>query len=354
MNYQEIYIELENAVGENNLQNVADMLAYHSDLNLNDESLYRLNPPLCRAAKKGYYEMCKLLIEHGANVNYTKDRLFSPLWAASSGNHLEIVKLLIENGADIDSYENSVTSALNEAATKGHFAIVRYLIEKGADINRLAITLLHSPLDCSIAYKHNEVSVFLRENGALSNIEHDYVWSETGGGISQHIDWNIGRVIPNKFNEMGSGVFNRLAVVNRGNNSLLFSVGNFQYTNPYMEFVIVLPFGWNPYSKMEKTQFPYMVMKELTNQVRNGRTFSDGDFISKTENGFNTISWPKKLAGFYVVDYIYSDTADQYSNKEDMVNLYTLIPVKATQKGYSEQSLEKLKSKKWKALELNL
>jgi len=60
------------------------------------------------------------------------------------------------------------------------------------------------------------------------------------------------------------------------------------------------------------------------------------------------------LAGFYVVDYIYSDTADQYSNKEDMVNLYTLIPVKATQKGYSEQSLEKLKSKKWKALELNL
>ena len=354
MNYQEIYIELENAVGENNLLNVAEIFANHPDLNLNDESLYRLNPPLCRAAKKGYYEMCKLLIQHGADVNYTKDRLFSPLWAASSGNHLEIVKLFMENGADIDSYENSITSALNEAAVKGHFDIVRYLIEKGADINRLITTMLYSPLDRSIAYDHNEISIFLKEKGALSNIRHDYVWSETGGGISQHIDRNIGRVIPNKFNETESGVFNRLAVVNRGNNSLLFSVGNFQYTHPYVEFVFVLPFGWNPYSKMEKTQFPYMVMNELTNQVRNGRTFSDGDFISKTEEGFNTISWSEKLAGFYVVDYNYSDTANQYDNKEDIVTLYTLIPVKATQKGYSEQSLEKLKSKKWKAIELSL
>lgn len=261
---------------------------------------------------------------------------------------------MIENGADINAYESSTTAALNEAAAKGHFEIVRYLIEKGADINRLTTTLLFSPLDWSISSGHNEISLFLKEKGALSNINHDYVWSEVGGGISQHIDWNIGRVIPNKFNETENGVFNRLAVVNRGNNSLLFSVGNFQYTQPYAEFVIVLPFGWNPYSKMEKTQFPYMVMKELTNQVRNGRTFSDGDFISKTENGFNAIPWSEKLAGFYVVDYNYSDTANQYDNKEDMVTLYTLIPVKATKKGYSEHSLEKLKSKKWKAIELSL
>ena len=354
MNNKEIYIKLEKAVGDNNVQEVSNILDQHSDLDLNDENLYTLHPPLCPAAKKGVYEICKTLIQYGADVNCIKDRLFSPLWGASSGNHLEIVKLLIENGADINAYESSTTAALNEAAAKGHFEIVRYLIEKGADINRLTTTLLFSPLDWSISSGHNEISLFLKEKGALSNINHDYVWSEVGGGISQHIDWNIGRVIPNKFNETENGVFNRLAVVNRGNNSLLFSVGNFQYTQPYVEFVIVLPFGWNPYSKMEKTQFPYMVMKELTNQVRNGRTFSDGDFISKTEKEFNAISWSEKLAGFYVVDYNYSDTANQYDNKEGMVTLYTLIPVKATKKGYSEHSLEKLKSKKLKAIELSL
>ena len=60
------------------------------------------------------------------------------------------------------------------------------------------------------------------------------------------------------------------------------------------------------------------------------------------------------MAGLYVVDYDYSDTTDQYADKKDIVTLYTLIPVKSTKKGYSEQSLEKLKSKKWKAIELSL
>lgn len=223
MNNKEIYIKLEKAVGDNNVQEVSNILDQHSDLDLNDENLYTLHPPLCRAAKKGFYEICKTLIQYGADVNCIKDRLFSPLWGASSGNHLEIVKLLIENGADINAYESSTTAALNEAAAKGHFEIVRYLIEKGADINRLTTTLLFSPLDWSISSGHNEISLFLKEKGASSNINHDYVWSEVGGGISQHIDWNIGRVIPNKFNETENGVFNRLAVVNRGNNSLLRS-----------------------------------------------------------------------------------------------------------------------------------
>ncbi|MCS2957509.1 ankyrin repeat domain-containing protein [Bacteroides salyersiae] len=62
-------------------------------------------------AKKGFYEICKTLIQYGADVNCIKDRLFSPLWGASSGNHLEIVKLLIENGADINAYESSTTAS---------------------------------------------------------------------------------------------------------------------------------------------------------------------------------------------------------------------------------------------------
>lgn len=98
MNNKEIYIKLEKAVGDNNVQEVSNILDQHSDLDLNDENLYTLHPPLCRAAKKGFYEICKTLIQYGADVNCIKDRLFSPLWGASSGNHLEIVKLLIPVG----------------------------------------------------------------------------------------------------------------------------------------------------------------------------------------------------------------------------------------------------------------
>lgn len=52
MNNKEIYIKLEKAVGDNNVQEVSNILDQHSDLNLNDETLYTLHPPLCRAAKK--------------------------------------------------------------------------------------------------------------------------------------------------------------------------------------------------------------------------------------------------------------------------------------------------------------
>ena len=54
LNNKEIYIKLEKAVGDNNVQEVSNILDQHSDLDLNDENLYTLHPPLCRAAKKGF------------------------------------------------------------------------------------------------------------------------------------------------------------------------------------------------------------------------------------------------------------------------------------------------------------
>ena len=352
MGEKEIYSKLEDAALEGNLHEVVNILSQNPNLNLNDKSRYCLRPPLHHAASKGYYDLCKVLLEYGADIDCIND-ISSPLGYAAE-EHLDIVKLLVEHGADLDNYENAISSALDTAARKGNLDIVRYLVEKGADINRLTTTNYFSPLDWSIIYGHEDVSQFLKEKGALSNIKHDYVWSEEGGGISQHIDRNIGRVVPNKFNETENGVFNRLANVNSGRNVLLFSVGNFKFPFPYKEFILVLPISWNPYSKLLESRFPYLIMNKLTNQICKGRKYSDGDFISKKEDGFNTLLWPEKLAGFYVVDYSYSDTTDQYADKDDIVTLYTLIPVKSTKKGYSEQSLEKLKSKKWKAIELSL
>lgn len=358
MNKDEIYIQLEEAVKKNRLGEVAEMLLAYPDIDLNDDRLFRIAPPLYIAAQKGFLEMCQLLVEKGAYVNFTKDRLFFPLWGAASGNHLPTAKFLCENGGDINAYETAIESALNIAASKGNMDIIRYFLDRGADINRLNINRLLSPLDWSIIYGHDETSLYLRKNGALSNIQRDYEWNEGGGGISQYIDNNIGRVIPNKFNETENGVFNRLAVVNGGKNSLLFSVGNYKYSDPYAEFILVLPFGWNPYSTKIATEFPYMIMRELTNQIRKGRRYVDGDLVLKTDDGFCSLRWPDNIAGFYIVDYNYSNVSNRCSfiedTIEDTVTLFNLVPVKATKKGYTAQSLEKLKAKKWKGLELNI
>jgi ankyrin repeat protein len=51
----------------------------------------------------GYFEIAKLLYEHGvaANIHKLIQDGWLPLYAASSGGHLEVVKFLYEHGAHI-------------------------------------------------------------------------------------------------------------------------------------------------------------------------------------------------------------------------------------------------------------
>lgn len=350
MNKKEIYNDLESAIGENNVQQVFEILSKNPSLNLDDGD-FMFNPPLYRASQLGFKEICKILINKGAKINYTKDNVFYPLEGASSTNKVEIMRLLLENGADINSYEITVLSAIGSASSEDSYEAVKYLIEQGADINRISIQRYLTPLDLSIMW-HNEKTIsLLKSHNALSNINRDYNWSqEAAGGISAHIDEYIGRVIPNKFCETEDGVFYRLAMVNKEKNILLFSVGNYKYTKPHTEFMMVLPLGWNPYSLYEKSIFPYQVMKMLTIQIKNGVQFKDGDYISKNSKGFDSLTWIDTIIGFYIIDYNYTD--NKIDDGEDTVHIYTLFPVKENKNGCSRQSLEKLKSKKWKGLEI--
>lgn len=351
MNIKEIYYTLEEAISANNPNKVSEIINEYPDLNLNNGDAFVFNPPLYRASMCGYNGICEILIKNGAEVNYTGDNLYYPLEGAASKNHLETIKLLLENGADINAYEITILSAIGSASSKGYCEVVKYLKKRGADINRLTLHQYLTPLDLALIYKQEKIINILKEFKAISNIKRDYDWKlEHGGGISAHIDYYIGRVIPVKFNITEDGVFNRLAVVNKEKNILLFSVGNYQFTKPHAEFIMILPLGWNPYSMEGNSVFPYLVMKELTAQIKRGRQFNDGDFISKNDIGFNSIAWIESLAGFYVVDYNY--TINDNISTEDLVYLYTLIPVMKTKNGYSMQSLEKLKSKKWKSLEI--
>lgn len=57
---------------------------------------------LCQAAFKGDYEISKLLINNGADVNDTQhDHWYTALMFAAIGGHLKVVGLLLEAGADV-------------------------------------------------------------------------------------------------------------------------------------------------------------------------------------------------------------------------------------------------------------
>ncbi len=99
-------------------------------------------PAIYIAANRDQYELVKLLIDKGANINKKgsskkmniKDG-FALLTSSARGN-LDITRLLIENNAEIDQTENTGLTSLMSASFRGKDLIVEYLIKKGASIEQ--------------------------------------------------------------------------------------------------------------------------------------------------------------------------------------------------------------------------
>ena len=123
-------------------------------------------------ASIGGYEIVKLLIEHGADINAKNNNGWTALmWALVSNNaeYLEIIKLLVENGANINTKNNNGDTALIIASRyTWRLKAVKYLVGNGADINAKnnnnETSLMHASYN-----GHLELVKYLVENGAYIN-----------------------------------------------------------------------------------------------------------------------------------------------------------------------------------------
>lgn len=91
---------------------------------------------LIMAAQNGNTAVAEQLILAGADINYQDDTQYqqAPIhWAARNGQ-FEILKLLLDAGVNIDAVENTNSSAIFYAAYYGHPDIVDHLIDAGADL----------------------------------------------------------------------------------------------------------------------------------------------------------------------------------------------------------------------------
>ena len=97
--------------------------------------------PLCAAAAIGHVDICRSLIQHGADVekegsDYKHRGTGTALGLAARFGREATVKLLLENGANVEGNSSFYHGpAICAAAYNGHEHVVRLLLENGANVN---------------------------------------------------------------------------------------------------------------------------------------------------------------------------------------------------------------------------
>ena len=139
-----------------------------ADVNVQDNDRYGYFP-LMYATEDRYCDVIKQLIKKGAEVNMQNNGGRSALMVASVNGHCEAVEQLIEKGAEVNMQDNSGRSALTEASTYRRCDVVKLLLEKGAKVN-VQTKIGQSALMLASQYGNCDVVKLLLEKGAEVNM----------------------------------------------------------------------------------------------------------------------------------------------------------------------------------------
>ena len=128
------------------------------------------NTPLHIAARNGNFELAKLLVEHGANIEARNDNTQTPYYLSNRENHkakaktdgdtplhiaahngkFELVKLLVEHGANIGARNDNNQTPYYLSNRQNHKEISKYLLEKKREVESQTTENISNNANCII------------------------------------------------------------------------------------------------------------------------------------------------------------------------------------------------------------
>ena len=112
------------------------------------------------------------LVKMGANLESKDLEGRTPLHVASWQGMTDVVQALVQLGADIDAVDNEGRTALHMCAWNGHTEIVALLIEAGANVNHVSSTQGATPLMIAAQQGHiDPCSILLNAGSDASHID---------------------------------------------------------------------------------------------------------------------------------------------------------------------------------------
>ncbi|XP_022808204.1 ankyrin-1-like [Stylophora pistillata] len=126
---------------------------------------------LHKSAISGRYEMVKVLLECGEEVDQTDEFDLTPLHLAAWYGQLDVVQLLLQHGANVHAVDRFQKTALQKAERNNHKTIVELLLRNDAKLTCKQPPSLRS-LSRKACLHADELPAFNRLQAAV--FEHDY------------------------------------------------------------------------------------------------------------------------------------------------------------------------------------
>ncbi|VEL08877.1 unnamed protein product [Protopolystoma xenopodis] len=122
--------------------------------------------PLMEAAQEGHLDLVAALIKRGANVNSITATGDTALHYAAENGHVKVCQLLLASGADINAMPEGGRTPLMKAARAGHLEVAQLFVERGVPINQATVQNDANVLSLACNGGHVKVVEYLIQNGA--------------------------------------------------------------------------------------------------------------------------------------------------------------------------------------------